>query len=350
MELATELEKKTAKTKNFPLLMGLTALFILILGFVLSLYIYQRDLQPVNSQSRVILVDIPTGSATNAVSRTLYQKGLIKSQLAFQVYARWHGYDGKLKAGEYQLSTNMSVNDILQKLRAGQVLTYKFTIPEGYTTRQISEVLAKKGLVNREKFMNLVANGQFNYDFLKGAPEGERRLEGFLFPDTYTIEKGTTEEEIINMMLREFQKQLTPTFREEAQKRNMTVRQVVILASVVEREARTEKDRKLVSAVFQNRLAKKMKLESCATVQYIIGEPNKKVLSYKDIAIDSKYNTYKYAGLPVGPIASPGKAALEAVLNPPKVNYLYFVAKPDGTNEFTATMAEHEAAKKKYLR
>lgn len=350
MELAQEKEQKTSKDKKQPIRLAVFSLILILFFGAVALGIaYSQETAPVSSSHIQVLVKIPTGATTNDVSQILYSKGLIRNQTAFRIYARWHKFDGELRSGEYILAPYMSVGDILEKLKSGNVITYTFTIPEGFNTAQIADSLSKKGLINKTKFMDLVANGKFNYDFLSGAPSGERRLEGFLFPDTYKIEKGTKEEEIIKMMLDRFNKEITPEFMDQAKAQKMSIRQVVILASVIEREARTAGDRPLVSAVFHNRLKKNIKLESCATVQYIIGDPNKKILTYKDIAVDSKYNTYKYAGLPIAPIASPGKAALEAALNPAKVSYLYFVAKPDGSNEFSNTLAEHNAAKKKYL-
>lgn len=350
MEVAQETGQKKAKPINRKIML-IISLMIACFGaaFFYGQHWYNQQLSPIGTSHAGVLVEIPAGSTTADVSTILINKRLTRNKLAFALYARWHKYDGLLKSGTYNLSPDMSVPVILQKITNGDVVTYTFTIPEGYNTKQIADLLAKKKLINRSRFMDLVANGNFNYDFLKGAPTGERRLEGFLFPATYKIPHGTKEVEIIDMMLKRFQKELTPEFLNQAKFLNMSVKEIVTLASIVEREAKTADDRPKVSAVFHNRLQKKMKLESCATVQYIIGDPNKKILSYKDIAIDSPYNTYKNTGLPIAPIASPGLAALLAALNPAKVSYLYFVAKPDGSNEFTKTLAEHEAAKRKYL-
>ena len=352
MELAKEYEKRSAKHQKKPLALIIgVVILILALGSLGTVYfLYNQGIASVSNKTNKILIRIPNGANTKDVSQILYQKGLIRSEWAFVYYARIHKADGSLKAGEFYITPNLSAGAILELLKSGATATYNVTIPEGYNTKQIAEVFSKKKLINYYRFMDIVANGRFDYDFLQGAPTGEKRLEGFLFPDTYKIEIGTKEEDIINMMLQRFQKENTPELRAKAKALNLSVRQVVTLASIIEREAKTAEDRPLVSAVFHNRLKINMKLESCATVQYIIGDPNKKVLSYKDIAVISPYNTYKNPGLPAGPIASPGKASLVAAINPANVKYLYFVAKPDGSNQFSNTAKEHEAAKKKYVR
>lgn len=180
-------------------------------------------------------------------------------------------------------------------------------------------------------------------------PNNEKRLEGYLFPDTYKVTATTTEREIIDMMLARFAREATPEFRQKAQKLGLTLHQAVILASIVEREAKVDKERPKVAAVFLNRMKKGWKLESCATVQYALGQPKARLLN-KDLQIDSPYNTYKYSGLPPTPIASPGRASLQAAVNPANVDYLFFVVSQDGRHVFSRTLAEHNRAKAKYIK
>lgn len=295
-----------------------------------------------------VVLNVPDKASTGAISQSLYEKGLTRNDWVFKIYAKIKGFESQLKAGEYNFSGQVALKDIKDKLSQGRVVTRKYTIPEGYNLEQIAGLLAEKGVVNREKFLDVAQNGKYDYDYLPPAGT-DRRLEGFLFPDTYQINTGWTEEKIINMMLKRFDAVFIPEWREKAKKQNMTIKEVVTLASIIEREARTADDRPIISGVFHNRIKKKMRLESCATVQYALGEV-KEVLLYSDLAIDSPYNTYKNSGLPPGPIAAPGKAALKAALYPTESNYLYFVAKPDGSHYFSRTLAEHNQAKRKYLK
>jgi len=204
-------------------------------------------------------------------------------------------------------------------------------------------MIAAVNLVSREEFLEAAAKGEFDYDFLTGVPHGEKRLEGFLFPDTYQFEADATAEEIINVMLKRFGEVYNEEYRRRAQELGLSTLEVVTMASIVEKEAKLDEERAVIAGVFYNRLKKNWKLESCATVQYLLGEP-KAELSYKDLEIDSPYNTYKYYGLPPGPIASPGKASLEAALYPEEVDYLFFRANPDGSHTFSRTLAEHNQA------
>jgi UPF0755 protein len=242
----------------------------------------------------------------------------------------------------------MSVEQIVNKLAAGnaEVNSKRFTIPEGFELRQIAERLESEGLVNKDEFYAAIDKSKFDYAFVKDIPNRDNKLEGYLFPDTYDVFKNATEEEIINKMLNRFDQVFTEEYRQRAKELNMSYDQVITLASIIEREAKLDKERKIISAVFHNRLKKNIKLQSCATVQYLLKE-QKEVLTYKDLEVDSPYNTYKYAGLPKGPIASPGAKSIEAALYPDKVDYLYFVANKDGSHIFTKTYQEHLNAQNK---
>lgn len=310
---------------------------------------YRSMLQPVdggNPQKKT--VSIPAGASTRKISAILLDAGLIRHQRTFDLYSRFEGLAGKLQAGEYTLDSGMSVPEIARRISGGEVDSLTFTVPEGFTLRQITDLLADKGFADRDKFLRLAARGNFAYDFLEGLPAGEKRLEGYLFPDTYRINRGTTEEEIINLMLARFAREITPEFRQKAAALGMTVHQAVTLASVIEREAQQDEERPKVAAVFLNRLKKGWKLESCATVQYALGT-NKTRLLYKDLQVDSPYNTYKFKGLPIGPIASPGRPSLQAAVNPAKEDYMFFVVSEAGEHVFGRTIKEHNRNKAKYI-
>lgn len=329
---------------------------IILLGIVLVLALavygystYQSMLKPVDPQKpQTKTVSIPAGTSTTKISKMLFDAGLIRNQLVFSMYSRSQGLAAKMQAGEYSLNTGMSVPEIIRRITGGEVDTLVFTIPEGYNLKQITDTLVGKGLVDRARFTELLAGGNFNYDFLQGLPAGEKRLEGYLFPDTYHINKGTTEEEIMNIMLARFAREITPEFKQKAGALGLTLHQAVTLASVIEREAAKDEERPRVAAVFLNRMKKGWKLESCATVQYALGT-NKTRLLYKDLQVESPYNTYKYKGLPPGPIAAPGRASLLAAVNPAKEDYMFFVVSEEGQHVFSRTIQEHNRNKAKYI-
>ncbi|WFD09010.1 endolytic transglycosylase MltG [Tepidibacter hydrothermalis] len=296
-----------------------------------------------SSSEKQVLVDIKKGSSLNSVSEILFEKKLIKNKLFFKITAKVNDMDKGIKAGLYKINQSYSNKEILDILNSGRVYKdlVKVTIPEGFEAHQIAERISKLGLVDKNKFMDLVNNPSVfseNYKFLN--EEDILSLEGYLFPDTYFFNKSYSEEDVINVMLKRFDEIYTDEYKKVQDEKNLTLNQVISLASIVEREARLDEERNVIAGVFYNRMDIKMPLQSCATVQYILGE-RKPNLSFDDIKIDSPYNTYKNAGLPPGPIASPGKKSIEAALYPDDVDYLYFVAKKNGSHSFSKTYNEH---------
>jgi UPF0755 protein len=305
-----------------------------------------------------VIITVPPGTSVQRVAGDLKAKGLIRSDLAFRLLARLRG--ATVQVGEYDLNAGLSSAAILRKLASGDVINYSFTVPEGYTVRQIGALLEQKGYINRERWDALVY-GQTDafaaYDFLPakapspgpGAPKGFRvsRLEGFLFPDTYQFVRGMTEEQLLKQMLDRFTALFTPAMVEQAKASGRSVLDVVKLASIVEREAQVDAERPVIAGVFTNRLRIGMSLGSCATVNYLLERP-RDILLLTDLEINSPYNTYRNLGLPPGPIANPGIKSLEAALQPGTTEYLYFVSKFDGTHAFAKTLAEHEANSRKY--
>ena len=256
------------------------------------------------------------------------------------------GYDGKYKEGTFNVRADMGYGQLFEKLSgvpdsAGDI---KITIPEGYEFRQIADILEKNGLIDREKFYETAQNYDFGYSFLENLPERENRLEGYLFPDTYMFNSDSTEESILEAMLARFNDVVTDEYKSRAEELGMTLDEVIILASVIEREAQGNIDRDNVASVFHNRLKSDTYpfLESCATVQYIL-EERKPVLSIADTKIDSPYNTYINPGLPIGPIASPGEKSIKSALYPADTNYLFFVLDSTGVHRFAETYDEHLA-------
>ncbi|MFZ5965924.1 MAG: endolytic transglycosylase MltG [Bacillota bacterium] len=308
---------------------------------------YSNQIQPVNkSGNKEIFIDIPKGASTSVIAHILKENDLIRNELAFRISSKLMKSDGKMKAGKYLLSDNMTVNEMIDILVDGKVLkdTVRVTIPEGFEFRQIVDRLSAKGLIDHDKFIEVADSYDFDYRFLEGIPKGKNRLEGFLFPDTYEIPNSADEKAIIDLMLKRFDDVFKEKYYQRADELNMSIHEVITLASIIEREAKLEKERPIISSVFHNRLNKGMLLQSCATVQYILGE-RKQNLTLKDIAIDSPFNTYKNIGLPPTPIASPGKLSIEAALYPEDTEYLYFVLKKDGEHAFSKTYDEHLRAK-----
>ncbi|WZL71474.1 endolytic transglycosylase MltG [Clostridiaceae bacterium 35-E11] len=322
-------------------------LFIALVGFIGSKLYFDNQVGPVNADSnKNVMLEITKGSSTSQIAAVLKEEKVIKNDLAFRILSKIVKADGKMKAGKFLLNTSMSANDIIHILVQGDVVkdTIKFTIPEGFELRQIADRLYEKGLIDKEKFIEIANNGDFDYKFLKDIPKGENRLEGYLFPDTYEVSKDVTEKELIVKMLNRFDAVFEEAYYERTAELNMDINQIITIASIIEREAKLDEERSIVSSVFHNRIRKGMLLQSCATVQYILGE-RKENLSLKDIEIDSPYNTYKYEGLPPKPIASPGKASIEAALYPEKTDYLYFVVSKNGKHTFSKTYQEHLNAK-----
>lgn len=300
------------------------------------------------SQKTSEIVAITSGMSATQVGVELERRHLIRSARAFSILAGQLHADSKLYAGEYLLSSNLSPRDMLKELLAGpEMATIRVTIPEGYTTDQIVNLLVQKGIGTKEEYSKVLATDTFSYPFLQGIPQDAHRLDGFLFPDTYFLDKKATPHTVIDLMLQRFQKEDTPEVEAQLKTMKLSLRDWVTLGSLVEKEAAKESDRPLIAGVFMNRLNSNMPLQSCATIQYILGTP-KPVLYDKDLQIPSPYNTYLHAGLPPGPIASPGHASLDAVLHMTKTDYFYFLAKPDGYHVFAKTYAEHLQNQKKY--
>lgn len=296
-------------------------------------------------QGEPILVAIPIGSSTRTIAGILKEKGIIKDPLVFRLAAKWSGRDGKLMAGEYELTPAMSLDTLLSTLTTGivQEQALRFTIPEGYTLKEMAAVFAAKGLFSEEEFMRAANSDQIPLPAGFTPQAGTPRLEGYLFPDTYEVKTGASPEEVIRKMVDRLAEKFTPAMQERAKQLGMTPSQVITLASIIEEEAKKDEERAIISSVFHNRLKKGWKLESCATVQYALGK-HKEVLYDKDLEVESPYNTYKYAGLPPGPISAPGIASIEAALYPAQTDYLFFVAKKDGSHIFSRTFAEHQRA------
>lgn len=351
--MANSAVRKRKKSK-FGLILILLVL-ITIISLMAAYGYYKSAIGPVsNDNEDKVLIEIASGSTSEKISTVLYDNGLIKNKNIFKLQVKLSKTGNKLKAGKHSLSKSMSVDEIIDSLVAGGQSgdTIRFTIPEGYELEMIASRLEKENLADKERFLQLTSdkeNFQEKFEFLKELEEGQS-LEGFLFPSTYEVFVNAKEEDIIGKMLKEFEKTYSDDLKEKAKNLNMDLNQVVTLASIIEREGRLDSEREIMSGVFHNRLKINMNLQSCATVQYILGE-RKPVLSTAETLIPSPYNTYINSGLPPAPIAAPGKTSLVAAVNPADVDYKYFVLTGrDGSHTFSRTLAEHNKAKENMIR
>ncbi len=328
-------------------------LFILLLvGFILTgYYLLLMQLKPIDpGDNTCIDIRIAENSTAGQVAELLYSNRLIRNETLFLAYCRHKGLDSSLKAGHYQFNRSQSLQEIAAAISVGKVVTIAFTIPEGYTVDKIGELLIEKNICSIEEWQEAI-NMDYNHEFLQLADPGEGKsyLEGFLFPDTYVIAEDTSATEIVNAMLGNFEKLWTEEFEQQALNQDMNVYDAIIIASMIEKEAMVDNERKIISGVIQNRLDRDMLLQIDATILYLLNNDEKDIIFYEDLEIDSPYNTYKYVGLPQAPIACPGKAAIDAALNPEQHEYLYYVSRGDGSHQFSKTYSEHLQAKAQYI-
>jgi len=303
---------------------------------------YKGSLKPVDTGSdAVIAIEIPAGAGSAQVAEILEDAGVVKSAFFYRLFSKFEHYDGLYKAGAYSLSPAMSAEEIAEILIAGtSAETKTFTIPEGYNNTQIAKRLAEAGICTEDEFWE-AARGEFDYAFLDQSIDGDERLEGFLYPDTYEVYADAGAIGAIEKMLARFDELFQDEYYARAEEMGMSVREVVTMGSIIERESVAPEERPIMAGVFYNRLEQGMRLESCATIQYILGEP-KEFLTIADTQIESPYNTYLHEGLPPGPICNPRMESIEAALYPDDNDYIYFVlsANLDGTHKFSADYNE----------
>lgn len=299
---------------------------------------------PPDSKAAERILLIQPGTPLRRIAETLQEASVISDKNLFMILARFYRKGKSVKAGEYQFTTSMLPLEVLTKLQDGKIYFHTATIPEGYTLRQIAELLAGQGLVDKAKFLAIAFSAEAAAEFKIEA----QSLEGYLFPNTYYIHRGMEEKTIIQEMVNEFWQVMTPELQEEIRQKGFTIHEIVTLASIVEKEARVPAERELIAAVYHNRLKIKMKLDSDPTVIYGLEEEFNGNLTRTDLQTETPYNTYKRRGLPPGPIANPGKSSILAAIRPAEVKYLYFVARNDGTHQFSRTYQEHLRAVHEY--
>lgn len=304
------------------------------IAFAFACVILLSCAKPHETSSKEVMFEVRSGETTSRIAERLDSLNVIKHPKLFKIKAKLRNLDRTLKQGIYRLHMNMSEDSVLVVLASGSIATVTITIPEGMTLSQIAMKLDSAGLVNKDTFLRLACDKklleEFNIPF--------QSFEGCLFPDTYKFPVGIEPQDILRMMAKRFFEVSEPFLR------NSSLDTILILASIVEKEAYLDKERPIIASVFLNRLRKGMKLESCATIEYALPE-HKESLTYSDLRVNSPYNTYMNVGLPPGPICSPGKASLEASARPKETKYLFFVSKGDGSHYFSQTAEEHEKMK-----
>ena len=330
--------------------LGIIGLISIIFVVSISVFIFTQ-IGPYNkNNTEGIVVEIPQGSTTNTISDILYKNNLIKNKAMFKISVKLSNKAQQFKAGKYLFNQTYSNKQIINDLSLGKIYNdgIKITIPEGSTSREIVSILVDKKLGNEDSYEALISNPKEFYNDFKFLEEDDiTSLEGFLYPSTYYFDENSSEKEVLSTMLSQFNKVYTNKLRDRQKELNMTTEQVVNLASIVEKEAILDKDRPIIASVFYNRLEIGMPLQSDATIQYIFKE-RKKIVTYKDLEIDSPYNSYKNKGLPPTPISNPGIESIKATLYPEKTDYLYFVAKMDGGNNYSKNYEDHLKYVKEY--
>lgn len=330
--------------KDFLVLSLIGLILVGIIHFYIILFI------PLSTAGEWKEVLISKGMGFKDITALLKKEGIISKVYVFDLLGRVAGITKKVRAGYYSLSPNMPMIEVLKALKNGNIIEYSLTIPEGITIEDIADILDKTGIAKGQDFISIAHDSGFIKSLgLDADPELVSGLEGYLFPDTYLLPKGITTQEIAERMVNRFREAITPEIENRAKELGFTIREVITLASIIEREARVDSERTLVSAVYHNRLKKGMPLQADPTAIYGRKRLNEKI-TRKDLRSKSPYNTYRIRGLPPGPIANPGIKSIKAALYPADVDYLYFVSKNDGTHHFSSTDLEHSDAVIKYQR
>jgi len=323
---------------------------ILITGFL----VWQGIYYPVDHRSnetKTFLVK--RGQDAKEIADSLERAGLIRYSFTFRAYVSITKQSNNLKAGEYELSSSMTVPEIVNKIASGDMIKKSVTIIEGWTIKDIGGYFEKKELAIFEQLLDLDNKEKDNYfkkdfAFLSDKPEG-LGLEGYLFPDTYEFSPEDGLEDIVRMMLANLDSKLTSKLKADILSQGKTIFEIITTASLLEKEVKTIEDKKMVSGIIKNRLEADMPLQIDATITYVTGRNSTKILK-EELELDSLYNTYKYKGLPLGPICNPGMDSIEAAVYPTENDYLFYLSTPEGETIFSKTLKEHNEAINKYLK
>lgn len=323
---------------------------IILCGLLIgSVYLYYQHIETTNVNNVYII--LKKNSTLEQVAKQLQEKNIIESQSTFIYYANLNGLKERIEDGNFIIEPKTNLNDLITKFKDGKSEFTVITIPEGYTLYQIASKLDEKHLVKKEEILNEKLNALKNNTLILSKNDVYYDLEGYLFPDTYYIPQNITKDEIINIMVSRFKTVFSDKYKSRAKELGLDVNEVITIASLIEREAANNNERSRIAGVIYNRLKKGMPLQVDAAVIYGTTKGRKHIskVYYNTLKVQSKYNTYLHKGLPPGPIASPGKASIEAALYPEKNSYLYYVASGDG-HTFSKTYEEHLNNVKKYIK
>ncbi|MCX7779017.1 MAG: endolytic transglycosylase MltG [Patescibacteria group bacterium] len=323
--------------------------YLMIISLVVFLYLDYQASKPMGQNEETTIFIITKGESLKKIGENLEKEGLIKDRNIFVLYSFLRNLRKKFLPGKYELKKSLSLKEIVEILTSSLSREKKITIIEGWSVKEIAENLEQEGLVKKEDFLTKVQEvNQFRekYDFLRD--DKIKSLEGFLFPDTYRFYLETESEKIISKMLDNFDQKMTDELKEEIKKQGKTIFEIVTLASIIEKEVPLRKDKKIVADIFLRRLKNNLPLQADSTINYLTGKKVRRA-SLEDLKIDNPYNTYKYKGLPPGPISNPGLDSILAVIYPEKNDWWYFLSKEDGTTIYSRTFEEHRANKIKYL-
>jgi UPF0755 protein len=324
----------------------ITATLFILAAVLIGVAFARYAGSPVNHFTVPKIVDIPKGAGFFRITEIMNDAGLVANRPFFWLLALGKGATKQIRAGEYEITGALSPSEILDKLVRGEIKSYTVMLPEDITVNEVARRLLVNKLINEKEFMALAVDKEF----LVSLGIEADTIEGYLFPETYQFDRSMTTREVIRIIVRQFWKEITPELRERAEKIGLNLNEWVTLASIIGKESGNKEEKPLISAVFHNRLKRRMKLQSDPTAVYHLeqaGTPVKTVLR-SHLQKDTPHNTYRIPGLPPGPIANPGIDSLRAALTPVKTNYLYFVAKNDGAHEFSATLNAHNLAVLKY--
>jgi len=332
--------------RRLPLALGLLLMMAAIGLLLLGRIVWGGMHEPYKGYETEQFVEIPEGVHSREIGRQLIERGVVRDAFVFRTALWWSARSRDLKAGEYRFAQPLSAIDVIDRIARGDVYVRKITFPEGLTIREMAAIYESRGFGSAAEFARAAKEPRLIADLDPQASD----LEGYLFPETYALPRGLPVGKLIPMMVDGFRAAYTDKLRRAAETQGLTTRQVVTLAALVEKETGHEGERPLVAAVYRNRMKRGMPMQADPTLIYALQKAGRYDGNIRkaDMAFDSPYNTYRNAGLPPGPIASPSKASLTAAIHPADVKYLYFVSRNDGTHVFASTLAEHNMNVRKY--
>ena len=330
---------KTISEKKFPIAIHFVA--FLFIGIAVFLNFVRTPLD--SRHPAAMTIQIPKGSSFAKIADILNEAGLVEHKLSFHLFAKLKDAPRHIRAGEYELTSAMSPALILDKMIRGEIKGYHIAVPEGFSMQQIADTLANEGLIDKKEFLKLCADKAF----LASLGIQSATAEGYLFPETYILTKSMTEREIISLMVDQLWKKITPDILNRSQELGFTLDQILTIASMIEKEAKLKEEKPVIAAVFYNRLKTSMKLQSDPTAVYGVPMFNG-AITREHLRKNTPYNTYQINGLPPGPISNPGFDSIMAALYPAQAHYMYFVARNDGSHQFSNTLSQHNAAVVRY--